>query len=239
MNAISAANADGSDASSRQASMMGSGSAAASMTRIRQPASARSRQGSGSVWSRPAAPGSARNPHASGSTAPPWTWATRPATVMTTQRHRGPGGVIVVREPGMHVVVTGHDPVQHAGAVRLHRQPRRPLRRRAQTVVPPSGGVRQPVLHELPSGALESCARQTSSPGLDVGVAQYLRDLPRRAHMRVHDPVDERRGLGVGRKGLEDVGQVGTVGHGEAHTGDSAVKSIRLQRTRSTEVLIG
>ena len=158
---------------------------------------------------------------------------------MTTQRHRGPGGVIVVREPGMHVVVTGHDPVQHAGAVRLHRQPRRPLRRRPQTVVPPSGGVRQPVLHELPSGALESCARQTSSPGLDVGVAQYLRDLPRRAHMRVHDPVDERRGLGVGRKGLEDVGQVGTVGHGEAHTGDSAVKSIRLQRTRSTEVLIG
>ena len=82
MNATSAANADGSDPSSRQASMMGSGGAAALMTRMMQPERARSRQNSGRVWSRPAAPGSARNPHASGSTAPPWTWAMRPATVL-------------------------------------------------------------------------------------------------------------------------------------------------------------
>ena len=36
-------------------------------------------------------------------------------------------------------------------------------------------------------------------PGLNVGMAQYLRDLPRGAYMRVHHAVDERRGLGVGR----------------------------------------
>ena len=135
---------------------------------------------------------------------------------IATQRHRGPGLVIVVREPGMHVIVTGHDPVQHAGSVRFHRQPRRPVRRRPQTVVPP-GGVRQPVLHELPGGVLESCVRQALTPGPDVGVTQYQRDLPRRAHMRVHDPVDERQGLGVGRKGLEEAGGVGTVGHVGAH----------------------
>ena len=138
---------------------------------------------------------------------------------IAAQRHRGPGFVVVVREPGMHVVVTGHDPVQHACAVRLHRQPRRPVQRRPQTVVP-RGGVRQPVLHELPGGVQEWCVRQASSPGLDVGVAQYQRDLPRRADMRVHDPVDERRGLGVGRKGLEEAGEVGTVGHVGAHRGD-------------------
>ena len=51
-------------------------------------------------------------------------------------------------------------------------------------------------------------------------MAQYQRDLPRRADMRVHDPVDERRGLGVGRQGLEEVGEVGTVGHVGAQTGD-------------------
>ena len=93
----------------------------------------------------------------------------------------------------MHVVVTGNDPVQHAGAVRLHRQPRRPVRRRPQTAVPPRG-VRQPVPHELPGRVPESCIRQASSAGLNVGVAQYLRDLPRRAHMRVHHAVDERHG---------------------------------------------
>ena len=71
MNATSAANSDGSDPSSRHASMMGSGGAAALMTRIRQPASARSRQASGSVRSRPAAPGSVRNLHSSGPTASP------------------------------------------------------------------------------------------------------------------------------------------------------------------------
>ena len=66
MNAISAANTDGSGASSRQASTMGSGGVAALMTRIRQPERARSRQDSGRVCSRPAAPGSARNPHSCG-----------------------------------------------------------------------------------------------------------------------------------------------------------------------------
>ena len=101
----------------------------------------------------------------------------------------------------------------------FHRQPRRPVRRRPQSVVPP-GGVRQPVLHELPGGVLESCVRQALTPGPDVGVAQYQRDLPRRAHMRVHDPVDERQGPGVGRKNLEEAGGVGTVGHVGAHSVD-------------------
>ena len=81
MNAMCAANADGSDASSRQASMMGSGDAAVWMTCTRQPANARSRYASGSVRSRPAAPGSARNPHSTGSTAAPVMCPKRPATV--------------------------------------------------------------------------------------------------------------------------------------------------------------
>ena len=81
MNAMSAANTDGSDPSSRQASTIGSGDAAAWMTCIRQPVSARSRNASGSVRSRPAAPGSARNCHPVGPIRSPWICAKRPATV--------------------------------------------------------------------------------------------------------------------------------------------------------------
>ena len=81
MNATSAANADGSDPSSRQASMIGSGGAAERMTCMRQPESARFRHASGRVWSSSVAPGSARNTHPSGPIRSPWMCVKRPATV--------------------------------------------------------------------------------------------------------------------------------------------------------------
>ena len=73
---------------------------------------------------------------------------------VAAQRHRGPGLVVVVREPGMHVRVGDHDHVEPAPAVRLHRQPRCPVRQRPQTTTWP-GGVREPVLHELAAGVLK------------------------------------------------------------------------------------
>ena len=39
--------------------------------------------------------------------------------------------------------------------------------------------------------------------------------------MRVHDPVDERRGPGVGRQGVEEVGEVVGLRHGQGRPSDS------------------
>ena len=202
MNAMCAANAIGSDPSSRQASMIGSGDAAASMTRIRQPASARSRHASGSVRSRPEAPGSARNPHSSGLDRGGVDVPEAPRDDAAAQRHRGPRLVVVVREPRMHATMTGHDPVEHATAVRLNGQPGRPLRRCSQATTSP-GGVRKPRLCEFPVGVPDPGACQAVSVRIDLRVLQNLRHLRGGADMRVHDPVDERRGLRFGRQGAE------------------------------------
>ena len=39
--------------------------------------------------------------------------------------------------------------------------------------------------------------------------------------MRVHDPVDESRGPGVGRQGVEEVGEVVGLRHGQGRSSDS------------------
>ena len=97
----------------------------------------------------------------------------------------------------MHLPVPGHDTVERACAVRLHGQPRRPVRRRPQSPVCP-GGVRKPRLHELPVGVPELFVRQVPSPRLDFRVAQDAGYLGNGADVGVHDSVHERRSLRFG-----------------------------------------
>ena len=140
---------------------------------------------------------------------------------VAAQLHRRPGLVVVVRVPGMHLTVAGHDPVEQAAPMRLHRQPRRPVRRCPEAGAPPRR-EHEPTLHELPVGVPEPCVRQTAPPRSDVAVVQRMvqhpHDLRRGADMRVHDPVDERRGLSVGRQGVEVIGEVLAIGHGGGHS---------------------
>ena len=140
---------------------------------------------------------------------------------VAAQLHRGPGFVVVVRVPGVHVTVAGHDPIEQVAPMRLHRQPRRPVRRCPEAGAPP-GREHEPSLHELPVGVPEPCVRQAAPPRSDVAVVQRVvqhpHDLRRGAHMRVHDPVDEPRGLGVGRQGVEEIGEVLALGHGGGHS---------------------
>ena len=115
----------------------------------------------------------------------------------------------------MHAIVTGHDPVEHACPVRLHGQPRRPVRRRPQASASP-GGVRKPRLHEVPVGVPEPCVRQAVFRRRELRLVQDVRELRDGAVMGVHDPVDERRSLRNGRQGVEVAGEGGVLRHGQA-----------------------